>query len=61
METKVKKATRYCCAECGCLVEVNARGAVQRECGHDEAGVIASVSATTHGAGSMLHKDVARQ
>lgn len=59
--THGKTKTIYCCAECGRLVEVNARGAIMRSCEHFESGVVASLFATTHGSGSMLNKDAARQ
>lgn len=56
-----KRKTCYRCAECGKLVEVNACGALARSCTHDDAGVIAGVSATTYGAGGMVTKDAAQQ
>lgn len=62
METpQVKRKNSYQCAECGRPVLVNARGALVRECMHEEAGVIASVSATTYGVGSVRMKEVSAQ
>ena len=44
--------TKYICKQCGAAVKVLLKGVV-RPCGHDEAGIVASVEAVCTGKGGF--------
>ena len=61
MNNNAKKPVQYACAECGGAVSLTATGEIApRPCGHEDAGVIAKVSATAYGAGRMQQKEHAQ-